>query len=159
MLEVYTRPYDPLHPLVCMDEVGKQVLRDTREVLPMKPGRPELQDYEYEREGVANLFLPSEPLMGRRWVDVTEHRTRVDWAHEIKDLVDERHPQAERIVLVMDNLNTHSPASLYEVFPPQEAGGQAGGALHPQARQLAGYGRDRAVGAQPSVPGQKSARF
>jgi transposase len=121
VLEVYTRPYDPRFPLVCMDEVSKQVLRDTREPLAMQPGKPERRDYEYERGGVANLFLFSEPLAGKRWVDVTEHRTKVDWAHQIRQLVDERHPQAERIVLVMDNLNTHTPASLYEAFPPQEA--------------------------------------
>ena len=121
VLEVYTRPYDPRFPQVCMDEVSKQLLRDTREPLPMEPGRAERQDYEYERGGVANLFLFCEPLAGRRWVDVTEHRARGDWAHQIKELVDERYPEAERIVLVMDNLNTHTPASLYEAFPPQEA--------------------------------------
>jgi len=113
VLEVYTRPYDPRYPhQVCMDEVSKQLLRDTRTPLPMEPGKPERQDYEYERGGVLNLFLFCEPLQGRRWVDVTERRTKKDWAHRIKDLVDERYPQAERIVLVMDNLNTHSPASL-----------------------------------------------
>lgn len=121
VLEVYKRPYDPCFPLVCMDEVSKQLLRDTRAPLPMQPGKPQRQDYEYERGGVVNLFLFSEPIVGRRWVDVTEHRTRVDWAEQIKELVDERYPEAERIVLVMDNLNTHSPASLYEAFPPMEA--------------------------------------
>ncbi len=108
-------------PLVCMDEVSKQLLRDTREPLPAKPGSPKRVDYEYERGGVANLFLFCEPLVGRRWVDVTEHRTKVDWAHQIKQMVDVRYPEAERIVLVMDNLNTHSPASLYETFEPAEA--------------------------------------
>jgi hypothetical protein len=112
VLEVYTRSYDPLRPQVCMDETSKQLLRDTREALPMEPGRPERRDYEYERAGVMNLFMFVEPLAGRRWVDVTEHRTKVDWAHKIKELVDERYPEAERIVLVMDNLNTHTPASL-----------------------------------------------
>ena len=121
VLGVYKRPYDPRFPLVCMDEVSKQVLRDTRAPLPMQPGKPQRQDYEYERGGVVNLFLFSEPIVGRRWVDVTEHRTRVDWAEQIKELVDERYPEAERVVLVMDNLNTHSPASLYEAFPPMEA--------------------------------------
>ncbi len=121
VLEVYKRPYDSRFPQVCMDEVSKQLLRDTRESLPMKPGRLERVDYEYERGGVVNLFMFSEPLVGRRWVDVTEHRTKVDWAHQIKELVDERYPKAERIVLVMDNLNTHTPASLYEAFPPAEA--------------------------------------
>jgi transposase len=121
VLEVYTRPYDPLRPQVCMDETSKQLLRDTKEPLPMEPGRAERQDYEYERGGVVNLFLFCEPLAGRRWVDVTQRRTKTDWAHKIKELVDERYPQAERIVLVMDNLNTHTPASLYEAFEPEEA--------------------------------------
>ena len=121
VLEVYTRAYDPRYPQVCMDEVSKQLLRDTRQPLPMEPGRVQRRDYEYERGGVVNLFLFCEPLRGRRWVDVTEQRTRTDWAHQIKDLVDIRYPQAERIVLVMDNLNTHTPASLYEAFDPAEA--------------------------------------
>ena len=121
VLAVYTRSYDPRYPQVCMDEVSKQLLRDTRQSLPMEPGRPQRRDYEYERGGVVNLFLFCEPLQGRRWVDVTERRTRTDWAHQIKELVDERYPQAEKIVLVMDNLNTHTPASLYEVFEPKEA--------------------------------------
>ncbi len=121
VLDVYKRPFDPCFPQVCMDEVSKQLLRDTRAPLPMEPGKPERVDYEYERGGVANLFLFCEPLAGKRWVDVTEHRTKVDWAHQIKELVDERYPEAERIALVMDNLNTHRPASLYEAFPPQEA--------------------------------------
>jgi transposase len=121
VLDVYTRPYDPRYPQVCMDETSKQLLRDTREPLGMKPGRVERRDYEYERGGAVNLFLFCEPLQGRRWVDVTERRTKVDWAEQIKELVDERYPEAERIVLVMDNLNTHTPASLYEAFNPTEA--------------------------------------
>ncbi len=121
VLTVYKRPFDPRFPQVCMDEVSEQLLRDIRESLPMEQGKPERQDYEYERGGVANLFLFSEPLAGQRWVDVTQHRTRVDWAHQIEELVDERYPEAEKIVLVMDNLNTHTPASLYEAFSPAEA--------------------------------------
>jgi hypothetical protein len=121
VLELYTRPYDPLRPQVCMDETSKQLLRETRQPLPMEPGRVKRRDYEYERGGVVNLFMFLEPLMGRRWVDVTEQRTKVDWAHQIKELVDERYPEAECIVLVMDNLNTHTPASLYEAFDPEEA--------------------------------------
>jgi hypothetical protein len=121
VLEVYTRPYDPRFPQVCMDEISKQLLRDARAPIPPAPGRPERVDYEYERGGVVNLFLFCEPLAGQRWVDVTEHRTKADWAHQIKELVDVRYPDAERILLVMDNLNTHSPASLYEVFAPAEA--------------------------------------
>jgi hypothetical protein len=91
VLEVfYTRPYDPRYPQVCLDEVSKQLLRDTRQWLPMEPGKPQRQDYDYERGGVVNLFLFCEPLQGRRWVDVTEQRTRTDWAHQIKELVDGR---------------------------------------------------------------------
>jgi DDE superfamily endonuclease len=112
VLEVYTRPYDPLRPQVCMDETSKQMLRDARPALSMGPERTKREDYEYERGGVANVFMFMEPLAGRRWVDITEQRTKVDWAHQIEELVDQRYPHAERIVLVMDNLNTHSPASL-----------------------------------------------
>ena len=104
-----------------MDEVSKQLLRDTRTPLPMEPRTVQRYDYEYERGGVVNVFLFCEPLEGRRWVDVTEQRTRADWAQQIKELVDVRYPEAERIVLVMDNLNTHTPASLYEAFEPKEA--------------------------------------
>jgi transposase len=121
VLDVYTRPYDPRYPQVCMDEVSKQLLRDAREPLPMEPGRPERRDYEYERDGVVNVFLFCEPLQAKRWVDVTDRRTKVDWAKQIKELVDQRYPEAERIALVMDNLNTHTPASLYEAFDPVEA--------------------------------------
>jgi transposase len=121
VLDVYTRPYDPLRPQICMDETSKQLLRDAKEPLPMEPGREERRDYEYERGGVVNLFLFCEPLQGRRWVDVTQRRTRTDWAHQIKELVDLCYPEAEQIVLVMDNLNTHTPASLYEAFDPSEA--------------------------------------
>jgi hypothetical protein len=121
VLAVYTRPYDPRRPQICMDEVSKQLLRDTRAPLPAAPGRPERRDFEYERGGVVNIFLFCEPLRARRWTAVTVQRTKVDWAHQIKDLVDVRYPEAERIVLVLDNLNTHSPASLYAAFPPAEA--------------------------------------
>jgi hypothetical protein len=121
ILEVYTRPYDPRRPLVCFDETSKQLLRDTRPAQPPVPGRPRRVDYEYEHEGVMNLFLGCEPLAGRRWVEVTAQRTRRDWAQQIQQLVDVRYPDAERIVLVMDNLNTHTPGALYDVFPPAEA--------------------------------------
>jgi hypothetical protein len=121
VLEVYTRPYDPRFPLVCLDEVSKQLIADTRPPSGPAPGRPRRVDYEYERRGTANLFLACEPLRGRRSVRVTERRTRVDWAHVIKDLVDLHYPDAERIVLVQDNLNTHTPGSLYEAFAPAEA--------------------------------------
>jgi hypothetical protein len=121
VLAVYTRPYDPKRPQVCMDETNKQLLREVRAPLPAQPGQPARVDFEYERGGVVKLFLFCEPLAGRRWVDVTEQRTKVDWAHQIQDLVDRRYPEAEQIVLVLDNLNTHTPAALYEVFPPAEA--------------------------------------
>jgi hypothetical protein len=121
VLGVYTRPHDPRRPLVCLDETSKQLLRDARAPLPAQPGRPQREDYEYEREGVVNLFLACAPLEGQRWVTVTDRRTMVDWAHLIKELVDVRYPDAERLVLVQDNLNTHTPASLYEAFPPAEA--------------------------------------
>jgi hypothetical protein len=121
VLDVYTRSHDPRRPQVCMDEISTQLLRDTRAPLPVQPGQAAREDYEYERGGVVNLFLFCEPLAGQRWADVTARRTRADWAHQIKDLVDIRYPEAERIVLVMDNLNIHGPASLYEAFPPAEA--------------------------------------
>jgi hypothetical protein len=121
ILEVYTRPYDPRRPLVCMDETSKQLLRDTRAGQPLAPGQPARVDYEYEREGVVNLFLCCEPLAGRRWVDVTAQRTRRDWALQIQQLVDVRYPDAERLVLVLDNLNVHTPGALYDTFPPAEA--------------------------------------
>jgi hypothetical protein len=121
VLEVYTRPYDPQRPLVCFDETSKQLLRDARAGQSPAPGRPARVDYEYEREGVMNVFLGCEPLIGQRWVDVTAQRTRRDWAQQIQQLVDVRYPDAERIVLVMDNLNIHTPGALYDVFPPAEA--------------------------------------
>ena len=121
VLEVYTRPYDPQRPQVCLDETSKQLVADSREPLPAAPGQPERIDYEYERKGTANLFMLFEPLAGQRQVKVTERRTAVDFAQVIRELIDEHYPQAEKIVLVMDNLNTHKPASLYEAFVPDEA--------------------------------------
>jgi hypothetical protein len=121
VLEVYRRPYDPMRPLVCMDESTKQLLNEVRLPIPGKIGSPQRYDSEYRRNGVASLFLAFEPLSGWRRVQVTEQRTRRDWAHFIKDLLDERYPDCERVVLVMDNLNTHSGASLYETFAPTEA--------------------------------------
>lgn len=121
VLDVYRRPYNPDAPVICMDETSKQLLADTRTPLPPEPGQPERLDHEYRRQGVANLFLWCEPLAGRRHVEVTERRTRVDWANWAKTLVDVSYPNAKRIVLVMDNLNVHSPASLYEAFAPAEA--------------------------------------
>ena len=121
VLEVYTRPYDPVRPVVCLDELSKQLVAETRIPLPAEPGQPERVDYEYERCGTANLFLTGEPLAGHRHVAVTEHRTAIDFAHEVRDLLEVRYPHAEQVVLVMDNLNTHKPAALYEAFEPAVA--------------------------------------
>jgi len=121
VLEVYKRPYDPKRPQVCMDETSKQLLADTREPIPAKSGFSEKVDHEYKREGVSNLFMFSEPLMGKRQVKVTEQRTRKDWAIAMRELSDVHYPEADKIVIVMDNLNTHSPASFYEAFEPEEA--------------------------------------
>jgi transposase len=121
VLEVYKRPYAPERPVVCLDETSKQLIGETRTPIPAEAGRLQRIDYEYERKGTANLFMTFEPLAGRRWVDVTERRTAVDFAEVIRRLVDERYPQAKKIVLVMDNLNTHKAASLYEAFAPEEA--------------------------------------
>jgi len=121
VLDVYQRPGDSTHPVVCLDETSRQVLADVRSPLPTTPGHPARHDPEYTREGVINLFLVTEPLRGWRQVRVSDQRTRIDWATCVKTLVDVHYPDAERIVLVMDQLNTHSPASLYEAFPPAEA--------------------------------------
>jgi hypothetical protein len=121
VLEVYTRPYDPAHPVVCLDEISKQWVAETRTPLPAAPGQPERVDYEYERCGTTNLFLTCEPLAGHRHVTVTEQRTAVDFAKAVRDLLEVRYPQAERVVLVMDNLNTHKPAALYQAFEPAVA--------------------------------------
>ena len=121
VLEVYERPYDPCRPQVCLDELHVQLVGETRTPLPAAPGRPARVDYEYVRNGVANLFLWVEPLAGRRHVHVTARRTKQDWARAIRDLVDVHYPAAERIMLVMDNLNTHVAAALYETFPAAEA--------------------------------------
>ena len=121
VLDVYARPYDPKRPVVCFDEGGKE-LRDTPNgTLPMQPGQPAREDYEYERFGKANLFLSVEPLAGRRRVQVTERHTACDFAEAIRVVVDEDYPDAEIVVLVTDNLNIHKPASLYERFEPDEA--------------------------------------
>lgn len=121
VLEVYTQPNDSKRPQVCMDETSKQLLADVQEPLPIQPGQPQRVDYEYKREGVADLFMFFEPLAGKRYVKVTDQRTRKDWAIAMQELADGLYPQAEKIVIVMDNLNTHSPASFYETFEPDEA--------------------------------------
>jgi hypothetical protein len=121
VLETYKKPYDARKPMVCMDETSKQLVKETRQPIAIEAGQPLRYDYEYERHGVANLFMFCEPLRGWRRVSVTEHRTKVDWARQIKRLVDENYPDVQRITLVMDNLNTHRLSSLYEAFPPAEA--------------------------------------
>ena len=121
VLDVYMRPYDPKQPLVCMDEISKQLVGEVRQPLPPSPGQPERYDFEYVRNGVSNLFLFYEPLVGQRQLHISDRRTRIDWAQCIKHLVDVQHPEAEKITLVIDQLNTHSPASLYEAFTPEEA--------------------------------------
>jgi hypothetical protein len=121
VLAVYCRPRDPKRPLVCLDEASKQLFKEVRAPLPMKPGQPARHDYEYERNGTANLFMMFAPLEGRRHIKVTERRTAIDYAHVLKDLSDIHYRDAEQIVLVNDNLNTHKPASLYEAFPASEA--------------------------------------
>ena len=121
VLDVYQRPADPARPVVCLDETSRQVVGEVRDPLPLRPGRAARHDPEYAREGVVNLFLVTEPLRGWRQVAVSAQRTRLDFAQCVKDLVDVHYPDAERILLVMDQLNTHSPASLYAAFSPAEA--------------------------------------
>lgn len=121
VLEVYHRPQDPRRPIVCLDEASKQLVGEARKPLPARPGQPERYDAEYSRNGVASLFMAYAPLEGERHVWVKERRTRKDWADVVRELVDVRYKDAERIVLVQDQLNTHSPASLYAAFPPEEA--------------------------------------
>ena len=119
-LDVYKRPYEPLFPVVCMDETSRQLIRETRLPLPAGPGVVARYDYEYERCGVCNIFMAVEPLAGKRIVEITEHRAKRDWASFLNNIA-RCYPDAEKITLVMDNLNTHRPGSLYEVFPPAAA--------------------------------------
>lgn len=121
ILTIYKQPYDPDVPLICMDETSKQLTKETRRGLGAKPGSPECYDFEYERNGVHNLFMFYEPFGGWRHVSVTARRTKIDWAHQIKVLLCDHYPHARKVILVMDNLNTHTGASLYEAFPPDEA--------------------------------------
>jgi len=121
VLEVYARPYDPEYPQVCMDELSKQLIGEIRVPLPAKPGQPEKYDSEYERNGTANIFFAIEPVVGKKTVSVTERRTKADWAIFMRELIDDRYPNAKKIILVSDNLNPHTPASFYEAFSPEEA--------------------------------------
>jgi hypothetical protein len=120
-LIVYQRPYDARRPVVCLDEASKQLVKHVREPIPARPGQPEIIDYQYERNGTGNLFMLFEPLAGRREVLVTERRTAKDYAYTIRYLVDVMYPEADKVVVMQDNLNTHKLASLYEAFPPDEA--------------------------------------
>lgn len=121
LLDLYAEPYDPRRPVVCLDERPYALLGDVQDPLPMGPGQPQRVDYEYERHGSCNLFLVFQPLQGWRQVSVTERRTSEEFAWQIKRLVDEAFPEAEVIRVVLDNLNTHTPAALYQTFPPEEA--------------------------------------
>lgn len=121
VLEVYHRPFDPRRPLICIDEASKQLVGEVAQPVPAAPGQPARFDYEYVREGTANLFMIFEPLLGWRHVAVTERRTAKDFAEVLRWLAEEVHDGAEKLVLVTDNLNTHTLASLYEAFPPEQA--------------------------------------
>jgi hypothetical protein len=121
VLEVYQRPYNPEYPVVCMDESPKQLIGEVHPPIPIKPGFVEKIDAEYVRNGTVEIFIEVEPLAGKRHVAVTEHRTKIDWAIQMKEMLDIRYPEAKKVVLVMDNLNTHSTASFYEAFLPEEA--------------------------------------
>ena len=120
VLSVYKRPYDARFPQVCMDEGGKTLQASTHDPVPMQPGQVEREDYEYEREETCSVFVAVEPLSGKRFLQVRARRTKADWAYFMRELIDVHYQQAEKIMLVMDNLNTHSPASFYEVFEPEE---------------------------------------
>lgn len=121
VLEVYKLPYDPQRPLICMDEMPKQLLADEREPLACQAGKPARQDFEYQRNGVADLFMLFEPLQGKRFVEITEQRRKIEWATIMKKLADELYPHADKIVVVLDNLNTPTPSAFYENFEPEEA--------------------------------------
>lgn len=121
VLDVYKRPYDPMCPVVCMDESPKQLIGETRVPIPMSKGHDRKCDYEYERLGVCNIFLANEPLAGFRTVKITDRKCKVDWAEFIKEIADEHYPEADLITLVMDNLGTHTPGAFYERFEPAEA--------------------------------------
>lgn len=121
IIDLYCQAYDPDIPLICMDEQSRQLIGETRRPVPGEPGKTERIDYEYERNGTANIFMFTEPLTGHRYVSVTERRTAEDWAKEIDNLLNSRYPESEKIRLVCDNLNTHKTGSLYEAFPPEKA--------------------------------------
>ena len=160
VLEVYTRPYDPERPQVCLDECSKQLVAETRSPLPAEPGQAERFDCEYERRGTANLFMLFEPLAGKRHVEVTERRTAVDFARVVRDLADVHYPAAKKIVLVMDNLNTHRPTRCTRRLHPRRLVGWWIGwkSTIPQAWQLAGHGRNRIERLGDAVPGPEDSQ-
>jgi transposase len=121
VLDIYKRPYDSKYPVVCMDETSKQLMKEIRQPLPMKPGDVEKFDTEYERNGTASIFMAFEPLKGLRFTKTTDQRTRTDWAIYVRELIDTNYVNAEKVIFVMDNLNTHHKSSLYEAFEPAEA--------------------------------------
>ena len=121
VLEIYKLPYHAQRPVICMDEMPKQLLAETREPLLCRNGQPAKQDYEYKRNGVADLFMVFEPLQGQRFVEVAEKRRKIEWATVMKKVADELYPHAGKIVVILDNLNTHTPSAFYETFEPQEA--------------------------------------
>jgi DDE superfamily endonuclease len=121
VLDLYHGPYDPYFPLICMDESNKQLVGEVQDPIPPAPGRGQIVDHEYVRNGVAEIFLEVEPMTGRRHVSIADSRTRKDWAVFIQGMLEQRYPKALKVILVMDNLNTHSPASLYEAFEPEVA--------------------------------------
>ena len=121
VLEIYKLPYNPKRPVICMDEMPKQLLADKQQTMPTRSGKPAKQDYEYKRNGVADLFMVFEPLQGKRFVEVTQKRRRIEWAAVMKQVSDVLYPQVEKIVVVLDNLNTHTPSAFYETFEPEEA--------------------------------------
>ncbi len=155
VLDLYEEPHDPRRPVVCFAETSTQLLAETRPPLPPQRGRPRREDYEYRREGTRNLFLACEPLAGWRHVAVTERRTTGDFAHQMRWLVDEAYPEVETVRVILDNLNTHRPASLYERLPRRRGPAHrktAGVPLHAQARQLAEHGGDRVQRTGPLLP-------
>jgi len=121
VLDVYKTPYDKRYPVVCMDESPKQLIKQTRIPIARKPGQDAKEDYEYSRQGVANIFMANEPLKGKRYIRIKKSKTKKDWAYFVRYIADQLYPRAVKIRLVMDNLNTHTPSALYETFPPEEA--------------------------------------
>jgi len=155
ILDVYKQPYDPQYPQVCIDEMSTQLIGEVRAPLPAQPGKPLRYDTEYTRNGTANIFIAFEPLIGQRMTKVTEQRTKIDWAHFIQELIDQHYAHVEKIRLVMDNLNTHTKAALYEAFEPSEAKRIADKLdIHytPQTWQLVKHGGNRTQPSQSAVP-------